>query len=237
MHSIRHLSLLCSFLALSCASQVLDLPFSLTDNYAEDIFSLDGSSDEILPWEESFDDTSDPPLLFASGCSDFVSLIGRKRARRGDSPGFCNAPHSSTDSTAEDGQIGGNGLSGESQDSGIDPSVHSEDQLSIPSLATYDHQKHDDCVRLSNGKLPLAVCDVGPSGASPDYFIDGRPYWDLIYSYPSKEMLRYPSPPPFLSLPAPFLVLGLTVWMRSAPIPNTHMLHYPSTLQSHRLRL
>lgn len=205
MHSSRYLSLLCSFLALSCASQVPDPLFALTDDFAKDIFSLDGSFDEILPWEESFDDTSDPPFLFASDCSDFAPFIGRKRARRGASPGFCNAVESPTGSTAEDAQKGGNGLSGENHNSGIDPDVRLEDQLTIPKMEIYSNERHDDCFRLTNGKLPLAVCYIGPSGISPDVFIDGRPYWDLLYSYPSKEM---PESPPLFSSPLPSLFSG-----------------------------
>lgn len=206
MRLFLSLSLLCSLLGLPCALEVPGFQPSLTDDPTEDIFPFEERFDDTFALQGTSDDISDSSFLLASDCSAFSPLNGRKRARRGDSPDLCSAEKPLTGSTDEDGQKIKNGILGVGGgDDTIDPNIQLDDQLQIPSLATYSNERNDDCFRLTNGELPLAVCDLG-GGADPEYMLNGRVYRDLEFSYPSKEMPYFPV---YLFLLAHFLCLGV----------------------------
>lgn len=191
MHSFLFLFSLFSLLALPRALDSLNFPFPSTDDSINDIFSSEPALGGSLPWDGSVDRVSDPSFLLVSDCSAFASAPRRRRARRRrrGSSDVCTPPGNDlTGSAGESGQPGENVPSGNSQENGLDANSQPEDVLEIPALAPYSNPRHDDCFRLSQGQLPLAVCDLNNSGASPDYFIDGLPYWDLMFSYPSKEL-------------------------------------------------
>ena len=198
MYSLLFLHLLCFFLALSRALGISDFSLFLGDDPVEDIFANDQSFGDLSSWDGPFDnDVLNPSPLLVSDCSSF-SPLGRKRARRGNSPDICNTVTPLTGSAA-----GGEKKSGNENENMIGSEIHVEEELKLPSLAPYFNQKHDDCFRLSDGRLPIAVCDLNNSGASPSYMIDGIPYWDLQFSYPSKETLCFWFLTP--SVPIPFL--------------------------------
>lgn len=188
------LPLLCSFLALCpYAFELSDFQLSPHDPF-EDFFPLEEPFDDTLAWDGTFNDISDSLFLLASDCSAFVPSINRKRLRRGDSSGFCST---TTGSTNHQGQKNGDGqFSGISNEDTIDPNVPLGDVFAIPAFATYPHERNDDCVRLTNGQLPLAVCDLGGGQV---YYINGLDYRDLDFSYPSEETHYFYSP--FTSFP------------------------------------
>lgn len=188
MRFFFYFALLCSFLALvPYALEVSDFQFPPMDDSLEETSSLqEPLFDDTLPWDGNFGDISDSSNFFASGCSAFPPSINRKRLRRRDSPSFCNADSPPTGSTNRGIQDNGNGhFSSGSIDDTIDPNIPLGDLFSIPALATYPNEKNDDCFRLSRGKLPLAVCDLGGGN---EYIFEGLGYRDLDFSYPSKEM-------------------------------------------------
>lgn len=213
--------LLCSSLFLvSSALEMWDFPIYPADDAAEDMFSLEEPVDNTLLWDDTLNENSDSSFLLASDCS--VSFP-RKRVRRGDPADFCSAP---TRSTADEGQKGGNEHSGPgSSDDTVDSSTPLDEIFSIPRLSPYPHERHDDCFRLTNGQLPLAVCDLG--GGS-DYFINGQVYRDLLYSYPGKEMHHF-SHLPFFPSPTYFWREGFNLNPSYHPIElkqNTHVSHW-----------
>lgn len=197
MRFFFYFPLCCSFLALlPYALEVSDFQFFPTDGSIEDFFPPAESFDDTLAWDRTFDELSDSSILLASDCSGFSLSINRKRLRRGDSPDSCNANNPPTGSTANGGQDNGNEHSGSGSN---DDTVGSNDPLgdvfSLPALAPYEHDRHYDCLRFTQGQLPLAVCDL-TSGSGTGYIIDGVGYRDLEYSYPGKErhhFLIYPS--------------------------------------------
>jgi hypothetical protein len=196
MRSLLHLFLLSSFLALLRA---FELPGFLY------FFSHENFLD-IPFWEEFSDPVDDYRFLLTHDCSDYPYAFGRKRARRSYSPDFCNAVESPTGSAADEGQMNDGGVFGNTDDRTVDPVEQEprlDEELRLPALSTYSHEKNDECFRLSEGKLPLAVCDLGNSGGSPDYLIGVTPYWNLLYSYPSKKMTDLSLRFPHLLLPAP----------------------------------
>lgn len=178
MRSLLYISLLGSFIALVHAFEASDFSIFLDDEATLD----------ILPWEDISEENPDLSFLLANECSDFSPPFSRKRARRQNPPNFCRAR---TGSTAEGGQTGEN----DHTDDSNKPETRLDDTLTLPFLAPYFDENNNDCLRLSDGELPLAVCDVNNQGSSPDYFINGRPYWDLLYSYPSKKDGLFPPSP------------------------------------------
>jgi hypothetical protein len=201
MRSLLHLFLLSSFLALLRAFELPGFFY---------FFSHESFLD-IPFWEEFSDPVDDYRFLLTHDCSDYHYAFGRKRARRNDSPDFCNAVESPTGSAADEGRMNDGGVSGNTDDRTADPVEQEprlDEELRLPALSTYSHEKNDECFRLSEGKLPLAVCDLGNSGGSPDYLIGVTPYWNLLYSYPSKKMtylsLRFPHFLPPTPLPSSF---------------------------------
>lgn len=176
--------LLCSFFVLRCSAfeDISDFSFSLAEDPSADLFSLqDSFDDNALDWDLAFDDGSDSPFLLASDCSAFSSSIfGAKRVRRGDSADFCRGENAPSRSTAGEG--------GHSDDT-VDLNGPLDNILSIPSLADYDNEKNDDCFRMSNGQLPLAICEL--AGASSYILPDGQLYYDLLIAYPSKTIHHF----------------------------------------------
>ena len=201
MRFFFYFPLCCSFLALlPYALEVSDLQFFPIDDSTEDLFSSVESLDDTLAWGGTFDELSDSSILLASDCSGFSQPIYRKRLRRGDSPSFCNANSPPTGSTDNGDQDHGNEHSSSgSNDDAIGANTPLGDVFSIPALAPYDHERHYDCFRFTQGRLPLAVCDLSSGiGSGIGYIIDGVGYRDLEYSYPGKESHHFPIYPSLL---------------------------------------
>ena len=189
MRVFRCNPLLYSFLALlPYALGWSDFQFFSNDDPTEDIFPFEETFDDAFTWEGNSDDIFDSSFFLDSDCSAYFPSIDGKRIRRGDSSsGFCPAG-----STADEGQKSGNGDLGTGSSDEISvPNFSLEDFFSIPALATYHNPRNDDCFRLTNGQLPLAVCHLQ---GSTDYYLDGQLYRDLDYSYPTNAPILFSSP-------------------------------------------
>ena len=191
MRFFFYLPLLCSFLALlPYAFEVSDFQFPPPTDLFEDFFPPEESFDDTLARDGTFDDISDSSFLLASDCSAFAPSINRKRLRREDSSGFCSVPPGLTNHESQKNENGH--FSTISDDDTIDPNIPIGDLFAIPALATYPNERNNDCFRLTQGQQPLAVCDLG---GGKEYFLDGKAYRDLDYSYPSKETHYFPHLP------------------------------------------